>query len=161
MFAYATPSLSSIRYVNNGDPLPVATLLSSFSASQTYVGWYAVVSDLWGSVQEVMRCSYDGNTYYWRPQRTDYAVASTQTSGAMSLVPLVSAPIIALQSTLLGNMTVTPTTTNVWPGCTFTIQAPSGLGIFSLSVSGLVGGLVGTLLGGSTRTITYTASGWK
>jgi len=151
---------SGTDFVNNGVAQSVSSLITNFPASNTYVGKYAKVNDLWGSVDEIMRCSYDGSSYYWRPQRTDYSVSTNQTSGTMNLVPLVSAPTIIMTTTLLGGLDLVPMTTNVWPGCTFTVKT-SGLGIFALRFTGLVGGITKTLLGGSDYTVTYTAAGWR
>lgn len=165
---YVAPDLSNYptraevpNFINDGAFQTVANLLANFPASSTYRGMYARVSDLWGSVSTAMICEYDGTTYYWRPQRTDYSITSTQTSGSMSLVPLITAPVITLQATLLGNMTITPAVTNVWPGCTFKIYSPSSLGIFNITFTGLIGGITSTLLGGTTKEVTYTASGWR
>lgn len=149
------------NFLNEGAFQTVASLLANFPASAQYRGMYARVSDLWGSVSTAMICEYDGTNYYWRPQRTDYSVVSTQTSGSVSLIPLLTAPVITMQATLLGNVTVTPSTTNVWPGCTFKIFAPSSLGLFSITFTGLIGGITSTLLGGATKEVTYTSSGWR
>lgn len=149
------------NFINGGAFQTVANLLANFPAALQYRGMYARVSDLWGSVATVMICEYDGASYYWRPQRTDYSVISTQTSGSMTLTPLVTAPVTVLNATLLGNLTVTPSSTNVWPGCAFEIYAPSSLGLFGITITGLIGGVVSTLLGGSGKKVTYTASGWR
>jgi len=156
-------SLSQVpNFINNGAFQTVANLLANFPAGSSFLGKYARVSDLWGSVSTVMICEQDAGTgtYYWRPQRTDYAIPSTQTSGTLSLIPMVTAPVINMQSTLLGAVTVTPATTNVWPGCRFEINAPASLGIFSVSFNGLVGGLVQTILGGNRKTLIYSSAGW-
>lgn len=142
-------------------PMTIAQLVGTYPASATHLGKYARVTDLWGSVDEIMRCSSDGVTYYWRPQRTDYAVTSTATSGTMNLVPLISAPEIALQSTLVGNMTLALSSVNVWPGCQFKVRSPSSIGIFSLQFTGLIGGAVSNILGGSDKTAIYTSAGWR
>lgn len=148
-------------FINGGAFQTIENLLANFPASATYLGMYARISNVFGSVRTVMICEYDGNSYYWRPQRTDYAIDSTQASGTMSLLPLFTAPEIRLQSTLVGLMTITPSTVNVWPGCSYLIYAPTSLGIYSLTLTGLVGGLTAALLGGSSRRIVYTAAGWR
>lgn len=156
------PTKSEVpNFINGGAFQTVASLLASYPAAAQYKGMYARVSDLWGSVSTVMICESDGVTFYWRPQRTDYAVPSTQTSGTMNLIPLISAPVTVLQSTLIGAMTITPTNTNVWPGCTFVVHAPASLGLFSITITGLIGGLTSAILGGSAKSIVYTSSGWK
>lgn len=156
------PTKSEVpNFINGGSFQTVANLLANFPAASQYRGMYARVSDLWGNVSTVMICEFDGTNYYWRPQRTDYAVTSTQTSGSMSLVPLITAPDISLQQTLVGAMTITPTTTNAWPGCMFRIRAPSSLGVFSLTITGLIGGATSSILGGGDKTVVYTSSGWR
>lgn len=149
------------NFINGGAFQTVANLLANFPAAVGYRGMYARVSDLWGSVATVMICEYDGTSYYWRPQRTDYAITSTQTSGTMNLVPLVNAPEIALQSTLLGALNLALSTSNVWPGCQFRVRAPASIGLFSLTFTGLIGGLTSTILGGSEKTAVYTAQWWR
>lgn len=142
--------------------LTIATLLASFPASAGNLGKYARVTDLWGTVKSVMVCEGDASGFYWRPQRTDYAPAPiAQTSGAMSLVPLVTAPIVRLTGTLAGNVTITPSTANVWPGATFTVSSNSVLGLFGISLAGLIGGGTIPLLAGGKQQITYySGNGW-
>lgn len=149
------------NFVNGGAFQTVAALLSNFVPASQYRGMYARVSDLWGSVSTTMICEYDGTNYYWRPQRTDYSVVSAVTSGTMTLTPLVTAPVTVMNTTLLGAMTITPASTNVWPGCSFEVYSPASLGIYSITFSGLIGGVTSLLLGGDKKTVTYTASGWR
>lgn len=145
-------------------PIKVAELLANFPASASLVGKYARVNDLWGSVTTVMICEADTSGFYWRPQRTDYAAAPvTMTTGNMPLIPLVTAPVINLTGTLTGNVTITPQTTNVWPGATFTVSSSSTIGVLlGININGLVGAGTVPLLSGGIRTITYfSGSGWK
>lgn len=136
----------------------VADLLTTFPANATQLGKYARVDDLWGSVRSVMVCEYDGSLYYWRPQRTDYATVNTTTTGATSLTPLLTSPQVIFTGSLLGNMTVTPSTTNAWPGAQFEIINNGVLGIFGISIAGLTGGTL-PLVGGGRRIITAVNSG--
>lgn len=160
--AIADAVMALPQYVNQGQFQTVSDLLANFPASATVLGKLGRVSDLWGSIRTTMICEQDASGYYWRPQRTDYAPAPiTQTSGAMSLIPLVTAPIIRLTGTLAGNVTVTPQVTNVWPGATFTISTNSVLGLFGISLAGLLGGGTIPLLAGGKQQITYySGSGW-
>lgn len=152
-----------IQFVNDGAYQTVAQLLANFPAAAPLRGKYGRVSDLWGNVQTVMVCEGDSSGYYWRPQRQDYAPAPIpMTSGAMSLVPLVTAPIVNLMGTLSGTVTITPSVTNVWPGATFTVTSNSVLGVFGMVIAGLVGGGTVPLLSGGIRTLTYfSGTGWK
>lgn len=161
MFIWSTPPVFDNGYVSNV-VMTRAQLKANYPAGPDYVGRYARVSDLWSSVDEVMRCCFDGVGHYWRPQRTDYAVDMPATSGAISLVPLQTPPTIKFPNTLLGNINITPTSDDVWPGCFFDITAPGTIGLFSFTIGGLVGGLTKLLLGGGNTRITYTRSnGWR
>ncbi len=152
----------STAFVGNGAEMSVASLLATYPAGPDTLFKYARVNDLWGSARSVMICERDGSGYYWRPQRTDYAPAPVaMTSGSMTLTPLVTAPIINLTGTLLGNINVTPSTANVWPGASFTVTSNSILGLFNINLTGLVGGGTVPLLSGGIRTLTYfSGTGW-
>jgi len=156
---------SVVQFVDgSGNYMPVADLLTLYPATAAYRGRYARVSDLWGNVQTIMVCEGDASGYYWRPQRTDYAPAPVaMTSGSMSLIPLVTAPVINLTGTLTGNVTITPSTQNVWPGAQFTVSSNSVIGaLLGINITGLVGAGTVPLLSGGVRTITYfSGSGWK
>lgn len=158
--AQLTSMSGSVPQFVGAGPMTVASLLSTYPADFSLLGKYARVTDLYGSADEVMRCSSNGTSYYWRPQRSDYAVTNTNTSGAITLTPLLSAPQQFFTGTLLGNMTATPSATNAWPGAQFTLTMTGVLGLFSLNVNGLIGNAV-PILTGSTRTFTYTSAGWR
>lgn len=147
-------------FVGNGDYMPVATLLSTYPAGAPNLGKYARVNDLWGSVRSVMVCEYDGTSYYWRPQRTDYATANSSTGGTVTLTPLLTSPTMILTGTLGLGMTVTPSSTNAWPGAQFEVISNGLLGIFSININGLLGGAL-PLLAGGRRILTFTAAGWR
>lgn len=145
-------------FVGGGAYMPVNTLLTNYPAGPTYLGQYGRVNDLWGSVRSVMTCEYDGSLYYWRPQRTDYATRNSSTSGGVSLTPLITSPQITFNGTLLGNMTLTPSTTNAWPGAQFEIINNGVLGLFGINVAGLLGGTL-PLLAGGRRVLTAVNNG--
>lgn len=145
----------------SGSPMTVAQLLANYPANSTQNGKYARVTDLFGSVDDVMRCCFDGTNYYWRPQRTDYAVANTRTSGTETLTPLLSAPQQVFSGTLLGNMTVALSGANAWPGAQFETKFSGILGLFSITLTGLVGGATLPLLTGGSRMFLYTSAGWR
>lgn len=152
----------STSFVNGGTALPVADLLTNFPAGVAYLYSYARVTDLYGQANSIMVCEASNGSYYWRPQRTDYAATSTNTGGAVALTPLVTAPIMFLTGSLGSTMTITPSVTNVWPGATFTVVANGLLNIFGINIGGLVGGGTVPLLGGSSRVITYVpGAGWR
>lgn len=154
---------SAVAFVNGGAEQTITSLLANFPAGAANAFKYARVNDLWGSVRTIMICEQDASGYYWRPQRTDYAPAPvSMTGGAMTLTPLVTDPFINLTGTLASAITLTPSNTNVWPGASFTVTSNSVLGLFGITIAGLVGGGTVPLLSGGIRTITYlSGSGWK
>lgn len=143
-------------------PITVATLLSSYPASAGNRGKYAQVNDLWGSVITVMVCEGDVSGYYWRPQRTDYAANMTIAQGTVNLVPLLTQPNVRMVGSITGNITLSPSVTNVWPGASFDVTVKTAIpALVSINISGLIGGGTVPLLQGSTRRITYyQGAGW-
>lgn len=149
-------------FVDGGAEMTVAQLLANHPADASMVYKYARVSDLYGAARSVMICEASGGAFYWRPQRTDFSGANTSTSGAVTLSPLFSPPVIVFTGTLTGNITATPSTANVWPGATFTVMANAVLGLFGINLSGLLGGGTVPLLTGGSRTMTYiSGAGWR
>jgi len=140
-------------------PMTVAQLLTSYPPSISTLGKYARVTDLFGAVDEVMRCRWDGVAYRWVPQRSDRAVVNTMTAGSLALTPLVTAPEIVLTGNLTGNITVTPSATNAWIGQRFQVKRTGLLGLFGINIGGLVGGLTKAITGGEGSMV-YTAGGW-
>jgi hypothetical protein len=152
----------STGFVNNGAEQTVAQLLANYPASAAMVYKYARVSDLYGQARSVMICEASAGAFYWRPQRTDFAAANTSTGGALTLTPLVSAPITILTGGLAAMMTITPSAVNVWPGATFTVVANGAFNLLGINIGGLVGSGTVPLLSGSSRVLTYVAgSGWR
>lgn len=145
--------------VNNGVPITVANLIANYPPSASNFGMYARVTDLYGSVDDIMRCRFDGVAYRWVPQRPNFVGVNAATGGAVSIVPLVTPPTLRLTSTLLSNMTITPTTTNAFIGMKQTVCQDGGLGIFTSIITGLIGSNI-TLLGNSSRVIEYGPTGW-
>ena len=154
------PGLDGAVQLVSQSIMTVAQLLSNYPAGASYLGRYARVSDLYGTSDEIMRCCVSAGQYYWRPQRTDFAGPSvTTTGGSMTLTPLVSPPQMRVVGTLLGALTITPSTTNVWPGCQFEITMNGTLGLFLATVTGLLGGNQ-LIAAGSTRRIIYGMDGF-
>ncbi len=139
-------------------PMTVADLLVTFPASAANMGKYARVTDLYGSVDDVLRCRFDGVNYRWVPQRADFNVVSTA-SGAVPLIPLVTPPTIKTPTSLTGNISFQPSAANAYIGQRYRIAVTGGLGIYTATISGLIGSNL-TLLGNSAKDIEYAASGW-
>jgi hypothetical protein len=152
---------ASTAYVgaSNVNPLTFSDLLTNFPPSATYMNLYARVSDLYGSVDDIMRCRYDGTNYRWVPQREAFSGNNTATSGTISLVPIVSPPTLRITSNLTGNLSVVPTTTNAYIGQRFRVVQVGTLGLFTSTITGLIGSNL-SLLGNSVKEIEFGPSGW-
>lgn len=140
-------------------PTTVANLISTFPPSATYMGQYARVLDLYGSVDDIMRCRFDGVAYRWIPQRPSFSGIAANTGGTISIVPLVTPPSLRLTGTLLGNMSVVPSSVNAYVGQQQRVVMEGGLGLFTASITGLLGSNL-TLLGGGSKLIEYSPTGW-
>lgn len=143
----------------NVAPTTVSALHTNFPPSATYFGQYARVSDLFGSVDDIMRCRYDGVAYRWVPQRPNFVGVNTATGGALTITPLVTPPTLRLTGTLLSNLNITPVATNAFVGMQQKIVQEGVLGLFSATITGLIGSNL-TLLGNTTRVIEYGPTGW-
>jgi len=143
----------------NTSPITVVALLSTYPASATYLNNYARVTDLYGSVDDIMRCRFDGANYRWVPQRTDFNGTTAATTGSVTITPLVTPPTLRGVGNLLGNVTFTPSATNAYIGQRQRIIMTGSLGIFTSTITGLLGSNL-TLLGNSAKTIEYAATGW-
>lgn len=146
---------------SNSSPLTVASLHSSFPPSATHLGKYARVSDLFGSVDDIMRCRYDGIAYKWIPQRPNFTGVIASTSGTVTITPLVTPPTIRITSALLGNMSIVPSSTNAFIGMKQTIIQEGALGLFTSIITGLIGANIAlSPLTNSVQTIEYGSTGW-
>lgn len=159
--ALASVANATVQFVGSGAFMTQANMRTSYACAATYLGKYARVSDMYGTVSSVAICETDGTSYYWRPQRTDYSAVIPQTSGTITLIPFQTAPVVYLPTTPTGNITVALSTTNVWPGATFHVYAPSTVSVSTITIGNLVGGGTVPLLQGSDKILTYTSSGWK
>lgn len=158
----ATMAATTPQFVGGSSAYqPLASLLTTYPCATNTLGMLAHVNDAWGGASTTLVCESSGSSFYWRPQRTDYAATITQTSGTVTLTPLASAPIVYLSSTPTGTVTIALGTANVWPGASFHIYAPATIGVSGITISNLVGGGTVPLLQGSDKIVTWTGSAWK
>lgn len=156
------PNVSVTSYVAGGSSLTIAQLLASYPPSVSTVGLYARVSNLYGSVDDIMRCRFDGTNYNWVPQRDSFAGNATTSSGTITLIPLTTPPTLRLTtSTLTANVTVTPSALNAYAGQRFRVivNPAINLGLYTAAITGLLGTNI-TLLAGSMKDIEFGAGGW-
>lgn len=152
-------STSTTSFVGNGAAMTVAQLMANYPAAATYQGLYARVMDLYGSVDDIMRCRYDGANYRWVPQREAFSGNVTSTGGTINIIPLVTPPTIRTAGTLAGNLTFAPSLINAYIGQRQRVVIANTLGLFTASVTNILGSNI-TLLGGSSKTIEFGPSGW-
>lgn len=150
--------LPPTSFVTN-DMMTVAQLHANYPPSASNAGLYGRVSDLWGSVDDVMRCRFDGANYRWVPQRDSFVGTSAAASGTVNILPLVTPPTLRLTGTLLGNMSVAPSSTNAYIGQRQTVVMNGVLGLFAATITNLIGSNI-TLLGGGSRDLQYGPTGW-
>lgn len=163
-----------LNFVGNGAYMTLADLHTNYPPSATYDGMYANINNFYngvsmsaaGGIKEVARCRYDitNNQYRWMEQRPFYSINSAVTGATgvtttVNLMPLVTPPTVRLTGTLLGNLNVTPTATNAYIGQKFKVIQSSVLGLFTTTLTGLVGSNL-TLLGNTTQDLEFTTAGW-
>lgn len=156
-----TPGIASsgTSFVQGAQTMTVADLMANYPAGSGLVGMYARVTDLYGSVDDIMRCRFDGVNYRWVPQRESYNGTNAATSGSVTITPLVSPPTLRFVSTLLGNITTNMSVTNAYIGQRQRIISNGALGLFGFTVAGLVGSNVSLLTGG-VKDFEYGPTGW-
>lgn len=138
--------------------MTVNQLLSTYPASADTLGKYARVSDLYGAVDDIMRCRWDGVAYRWIPQRESFN-SVVATTGTIALNPLFTAPMVRTNGGLTGAVQFVPSVTNAYIGQRYRIIVNGVLGLYLATVTNLIGSNL-SLLGNSAKDIEYTANGW-
>jgi len=159
VLALIVANASTAYVANPSTPMTVANLIANFPPSVTYLNQYARVSDLYGSVDDIMRCRWDGTNYRWVPQRDSFAGTSAATGGTVNVLPLVTPPVIRMTATLIGNVQYSAQTANAYIGQRFSIVNNAVISLFTATITGLIGSNL-TVLGGGTQTIVYGPTGW-
>ena len=128
--------------------------------SSDLVGYYARVTDLFGEKTDLVLCSAYGSTYFWQPVRPQWA-RSIAGNASMSLTPLKSPSIMRITGTMTANRTYTLDTTGAWPGCEFVVKMDGTLGIFGITIAGLVLGATLSLVLGGTRRLVFDGTAYQ
>jgi len=152
-------SSAPTTFVGGAAAMTVAQLMANYPPAVGYQGMYARVSDLYGSVDDIMRCRFDGVAYRWVPQRDTFNGSNAATTGTVTITPLITPPTLRLTGTLLGNMTIATNVTNAWIGMRQRVIQVGTIGLFTSTITGLLGSNL-TLLGNTVKDIEYGASGW-
>ncbi len=134
--------------------ITIAQLMTDYPAGAAYRGKYCRVSDLWGAVDGVMRCGYNGRIYYWEPTTQNQLVGQLPAASSMTVQPLSSFPILELTSNIaLGNtVNITAGLDYAWPGAIkeFRGSMTSLLGTLNIIGTG-IGSTLAMALGGNRR----------
>lgn len=154
-------------FVANGAFLTVADLHSLYPPSATYANMSANVSDLYNNgvagkgIQEVLNCRPDltNGTYKWVPRRSDFNATIASAGGTINLLPLITPPTVILTGSLTSAQSIAPSSVNAFVGMKQRIIQNSTLGVFTSTITGLIGSNV-TFLGNSMRDLEYSAAGW-
>lgn len=150
-FIYSTPPALPQTFVTQ-DILTVAQLMTMYPAAVEYRGKYCRVSDMWGAVDGVFRCGYNGRVYYWEPTTTPQLVGQLPITGDTTIQPLTSYPIIELTGTVpaLTTYAVTAGTQYLWPGAVKEFRGSLTSLLGTLNIIG-VGSTLNLALGGTRR----------
>lgn len=122
--------------------MTVAETIAAFPASQALRGKYVRVSDLFGYIDGVMRCSFDtaSGMYFWQPTTPEYG-RSVPVTADMTLNPLTSPTSLNLTGSILVGVTRTINlgTINGRPGETKEIRNTLGslLGVLNINATGI------------------------
>lgn len=152
------PFISATQFVDN-NPMTVVQLHTNYPPSASTLGLYGRVTDLYGAVDDIMRCRWDGVSYRWVPQRPNFTGVRADTGGNIPVLPLITPPTLRLTGSLISNMTITPSSTMAFIGQKQTIIQEGPLNLLTSTITGLIGSNL-TLLGNTARVIEYGSTGW-
>jgi len=165
---YYGPSPSA--FVGNGDFMTFAQLLANFPPSAATKGFYARVTDLYGTQTGVMVCGYDSNQvanggYFWQPTRPDSTNGSASaypSNTPLTILPITMPSFIRFSSAALTlSVTHTISPVNAYPGCRVRMLMPGLLGIFGITIAGLVSGTTVPLVTGTPREFIFDGTAFQ
>lgn len=147
--------------------ITVADLMTTYPPSATYRGKYCRVSDMWGAVDGVFRCTYNGRIYYWEPTTQPQLLGNMNLTGSATVQPLSSFPIMELGGSLpsLTTWTITLGTDNICPGLVKEFRPSLTTFLGALNVIGTgIGSTIALVAGSNKRFGSYdngTAVVWR
>lgn len=134
--------------------IPLTQMYADYPAGPDYRGKYCRVSDLWGQADGVMRCGFNGRIHYWEPTTQNQLPGTLPVTGAQTIQPMLTTPIMELTGALpaLTTWTLTLGTDNLPPGVIKEFRPNLSSLLGTLNVAGLgLGSLVSLALGGNRR----------
>jgi len=157
----------SRSFIADGNYITVEELKTSYPPSATYANMSANISNLFHGgdptkgIQEQVNCRLDltNNVYRWVPRRSDFNMKIASPGGVLNLVALVTPPTLVLSGTLTSNQTISPLSNDAFVGEKRRIIQNSTLGLFTTTVTGLIGSNL-TLLANAMKDIEFGPTGW-
>jgi hypothetical protein len=145
--------------------LTTAQMKAQFPASAQYRGKYCRVSDMWGAIDGVYRCGWNGRIYFWEPTTQQQLVGqmTSPTTGTVNVDPLMVPPILELVGT--GPGTLASANTDIPPGLVREVRGSFSSLLGTLNILGTgIGSTLSLLLNGVQRIGSYdngTAVVWR
>jgi hypothetical protein len=166
-FFYTPPPEPSAIQLVTSERILTADMFANFPANAANRGKYCRVSDMWGLIDGVYRCTFNGRIYYWEPTTQPQLLGSSIMTGSMTLQPLSTFPILEIGGNLpaLTTWSITLGTENLCPGLVkeFRPSLTTLLGTLNVLGTGL-GSTVALLLNSNKRFGSYdngTAVVWR
>lgn len=138
--------------------LTTADMHATFPAGAGYRGKYCRVSDMWGLVDGVYRCSWNGRIHFWEPTTTPALPGPMNLTGSTTIQPMSTPPIIELGGSLpaLTTWTVMLGTDMLPPGVVKEYRGSLSSLLGTLNFTGLgLGSVVGLVLNSNRRFVSY------
>lgn len=138
--------------------ITMAQMLATYPASAEYRGKYCRVSDMWGLIDGVFRCTYNGRIYFWEPTTTPKYPGGMTLTGNTTIQPMITPPIIEFGGVLpLGSTwLVTLGTDNLVSGVEKEFRGGLSQLLGTLNIGGLgLVSVVNLLLNANRRFVSY------
>lgn len=158
MFAWSTPPEASGLQLVTQERITTAQLLATYPANADNRGKYCRVSDMWGTVDGVYRCSFNGRIFFWEPTTVPRMFNSMPVTGNTTIQPLNTPPLLELTGTLpaLTTWTVTLGTDNLPPGIERQLRPSLSSLLGTLNIVGLgLAATVNMVLGTTPRFVSW------
>lgn len=139
------------------DIITQAQMWATYPPSLPYRGRYCRVSDMWGLVDGVYRCTYNGRLFYWEPTTQNQLVGQVTPTGNMTIQPMVSSPILELAGAgppALTTWGITIGTDNIVPGLVKEVRGSFSNLLGSINILG-VGSTLSLALGATRRIASF------
>lgn len=140
------------------DIITTVAMHTTYPAGVAYRGKYCRVSDMWGLVDGVYRCSWNGRIHFWEPTTTPAMPGGMNLNGNATIQPMSTAPILEFAGSLpaLTTWTVTLGTDMLPPGVVKEVRGSLSSLLGTLNITGLgLGSVVGLLLNTNRRFVSF------